>query len=218
MCSYYARIDIKLLSTSNPFSEEYPSPAEAAMPNNIIVESPESQRHTAWTNLRRFPSLSRRAPPANTESSNSSPGYISIRGPRELAKQTDLSCDKPFRPQQQPAAIDSPSRPSSSTSSKSSPHKLQHHNRVDSLQSIYSPDHDHSSDTSTPRPMSPVSEDEFSYLSSSHERSTKAKYTPFVRDGSRAVSVAEEPLPPPLKIRRAEQSSSAWMDQLCQKL
>jgi len=204
MCSYYIRVDIKHLSTSNPFSEEYESPAETAMPNNIIVESPESRRHTAWTNMRRFPSSSRSAAPANTESSNSSPGYITILGPTELAKRTNLWCNQPFRLQQQPAAADRSNRPLASTSSRSSPHKLQHHNRVDSLQSIYSPDYDHSSDTSTPRSMSPISEDEFSYLPSSHERSTRAKYTPFVRDRSRAVSVAEVPLPPPPKIRHAE--------------
>lgn len=204
MCSYYLKIDVKHLSTSNPFSEEYSTPAEAAMPSNIIVESPESRKHTAWSNLRRFPSLDCPAAPASTVSRKAFPGHITIRGPRELAKQPNLSCNEPDLPPQQPAIVRNPSRPSSSTSSRLSPRKLQHQGRTDSLQSIYALDCDHSSDTSTLKSMSPVSEDEFSYLSLSHERPIQGRHKPVIRDGSRVFNVAEVPLSAPLRARCPE--------------
>ena len=214
MCSYYARIDIKLLSTTNPFSEEYLSPVESTLPYNIIVESPESQRHTAWTNLRRFPSLHNPALLNSTQSSKVSSRGITIRGPKELAKEQNISY-QPFRPQQRPATQTSKLFDASSTTP---PRRLHHHDRVDSLASSYSPVSDTSPSADTPSSMSPVSEDEFAYLPSSSQSSTKTGYMPFMTNTSTVLPDAEVPIPPPLKIRRAEQSSVAWIDQICRNL
>ena len=214
MCSYYTRIDIKLLSTTNPFSEEYLSPVESTLPYNIIVESPESRRHTAWTNLRRFPSLHSPALLDSTQSSKESSKGITIRGPRELAKEQTVSYQH-FRPQQRPATQ---TFKRSDASITTPPRRLYYHDRVDSLGSSYSPVSDTSSSGGPQGSISPVSEDEFAYLPSSPRLWAKTGDMSFLTDTSRVLPDAEVPIPPPLKIRRAEDSSVAWIDQMCKNL
>ena len=218
MCSYYTRIDIRSLSTSNPFSTEYLSPAEPNLPNNITIESPESQRHTVWTNLQRFPSPNSYAAPGSTRPSCPSPATITIRGPTELAKLSNHSNYKPYRPQNHhPPAIEVSHLPTSSPSTIS-PRRLQRRNRVDSLQSIYPPESGHSLHRDTPELTSPVSEDEFLYLPSSPNRVAKLRYTLVARDALEDAAGADMPASPPQGVGRAENSSSTWMNEICRNL
>jgi len=215
MCLYYHKIDLNQLSTSNPYSEEYPSPVELALPNNIIVETPESQRYSAWSNLRRFPSLNSHPAPDRTDSLSAAQGGITVLGPRELAKQQYIPY-RPYRAQQQHAANQASKPPRAS--SDASIRKLHHHSRVNSLQSIYSPDYDHSVEPSTSKSVGPVSEDEFSYLSSSPGQSVDKRFRTFSEGTATIVPDAVVSFPPPLRNRHAEQSSRKWIDQLCQNL
>ncbi|KAK5958866.1 hypothetical protein OHC33_000710 [Knufia fluminis] len=218
MCLYYHRIDLEQLSTSNPFSKEYLFPDESPLPNNTIVESPESRRHTAWTNLRRFPSLKSYPAEDSTRFPDAALEDITVRGPRELSKQRYMPY-QPFRDQQPPTANQTLKLPN--TSSHASIRKLHHHNRVDSMRSIYSPDDDHSVNTSTPKSVSPVSEADSPKLSCTSEQSKpsfdRARWS-FEGDIPTTVSDIEVPFPPPLRVRHAEQSPTIWMDQLCQNL
>lgn len=57
MCLIYKELDLKDLPTSNPFSENVPSPVGPPIPECILIESPAAHQYPAWTDLRRFPSM-----------------------------------------------------------------------------------------------------------------------------------------------------------------
>lgn len=177
ICSYYTRIDLRQLPTSNPFLDDFtPTPieAEVEVPNTIVVESPESSQHTAWTNMRRFPSLHRvrmasDLPPLSTSvlsSPQSASRTISIFGPREVSK-VEQHPHPTFEPQSQRRHI--PIVQSTNSTTTWHP-QLQHYNRVDSFpramsEGSVSSTSSHGGDT--PGNLSPVSDDEeFAYLPS----------------------------------------------------
>lgn len=60
MCLIYNEIDLKELPTSNPFSENVPTPIDPSVPECILIESPSAHQYPAWTGLRRFPSMTAR--------------------------------------------------------------------------------------------------------------------------------------------------------------
>lgn len=204
MCSFYTKIDIQQLPLSNPFLDDMtPSPVEVELPNNIVVESPESGVHTAWTNVRRFPSLHQQNLSTGARTSQQTTSRtISINGPREMAKQDQFSYTA-FHPQ-----LQSNKAPHRASAIVSRQHKLQHHSRVDSfpeamVEKIVS---GKSSQNSTPRSTSPGSvisyaddEDEFSYLPSSAKIArTFSPHIVAVKQSSKLTTASGAPLPGPL--------------------
>lgn len=217
MCSFYNRIDLKQLPTSNPFLDEDASPADIPVPNDIIIESPESQRHTAWTNMRRFPSLYLSAPAKNENSLSSStlPKPISIFGPQELTRQSQ----SPYQSYLHGTKSEVQNIPRKDA--RAQPHKLVHQSRVNSvpLRIHTRVECDDSSTGSTSGQPSPISDDEFAYLPSS-----RYTITPPQTNSYSAVETAKEvlsvdvPIPAPLKVRRAPQSPTEWMNEACRNL
>ena len=208
MCSYYQKIDLKHLPTSNPWLEA--SPIDVAVPDNIIVESPEAQKRTAWTNMHRFPSLNQSACSAKHDATTSpSPKAITIRGPTQLAKQRPATYD-PRHVQRKPLAT------STETVQQGNPlsRRLSRQGRVLSFPPVTSADSDHESPscTSSPDPPSPVSDDEFEYLPTSQLRfkSAPRSHPPRFSIGYRMPV----PVPTPLRIRNP-QSSTQWVNEAC---
>lgn len=228
MCSFYTKLDLRQLPVSNPFLDDMtPTPVEAEVevPNNIIVESPESSRHTAWTNMRRFPSLHRPGvipgPPSSSSSSSpqSASRTISIYGPREMAK-LDQHNYVAFNPQQQQRKTDTVYVPSTTASFH---HKLQHHNRVDSFPQAMTEEFSSgtSSQSSTPRCQSPVSDDEeFSYLPSTPKLAQTQILRPaVVRQPASHVVTTDASCPEPLRFNKhKEQAAAQWMSEACNTL
>lgn len=213
MCSYYHQIDLKQLPSSNPFAEENTTPVETTLPNNIVVESPDSQIHTAWTNIRRFPSLYRHPPTKNeyATSSTLSSKPITVLGPRELARQSQLPYE-PYRRGQNFSPLDT-----SVKDARAQPHQLLHQSRINSIPVTVqtSIEHDSSSSEAASGQPSPVSEDEFSYLPSSQSTLVSPIEPQPSLDIARTAIRVEVPIPAPLRIRRAPQSSTEWMDDVC---
>lgn len=213
MCSYYTKLDLERLPLSNPFLDDMtPSPVEIQMPSNIVVESPESNRHTAWTNVRRFPSLQRpgTVPREAQPSSQHSPRFISIYGPREMSKQSQYTY-VPFSPSRDHAGPEA-------DANTFTPRKLQHHNRIDSFPQALADESTpgRSSPSSTPRSLSPVSdEDEFSYLPST-PRVAKAYATRVIILGQPVISQIQRPRP--AKTPHQETATTQWMNEACRNL
>lgn len=223
MCSYYTKIDLAQIPTSNPFLDGITSPSpvepEAVMPNNIVIESPDSTRHTAWTNMRRFPSLYR--PVGKTQrhsmhmpapsSSQPTPRSISIYGPQERSKSDRHSFTSINTQGQQRHSV----TVQLSDSAASFHHKLQHYNRVDSfpeamtdgsVSSISSPG-------STPRSLSPVSDDEeFDYLPSLvRVFETRSPHTVRVKKPVKFAADTSVHVPEPLRFTRYnDQPTTQW--------
>lgn len=216
MCSFYIKLDIKQLPLSNPFLDDMtPTPTEVELPNNIVVESPESGIHTAWTNVRRFPSLHQQNLSAGTRTSQQiTTRTISINGPRELAKQDQFSYVA-FHPQ--PRSNKPPHQNSAVVLNQ---HRLPQHNRIDSfpdamVEKIMS---EKSSQNLTPRSISPASmssyhddddDDEFSYLPSSPKVArTFSPRIVAVKQSPKRAGASELPYPEPLRIKYKEQGSA----------
>lgn len=217
MCSIYNNIDLRQLPASNPFLEGDVSPADVAMPHDIIVESPESQRHTAWTNMRRFPSLHRPSTVKHEISSSSSPlpKPITIFGPRQLARQSQ----SPYEAYQSSAKSEIQNL--SHKDARAQPHKLVHQSRVNSvpLKIHTGIELDDSSTGSTSGQPSPVSDDEFAYLPSSQSTLSRPPTNLYPTINTvQEVSAVDVPVPAPLKVRRTPQSPTEWMNEVCKNL
>lgn len=226
MCSFYTKLDIKQLPLSNPFLDDTsPTPVEVELPSNIVVESPESGVHTAWTNVRRFPSLHQQHIYTDSQTSQqSTPRSISIHGPKEMSKQGQFSY-VPYNPQQQ-AKKNALRQADTFVSSQ---RKLQRHSRIDSFPEAMSEKaaSGKSSQNSTPGSLSPVSaddyedddEDEFSYLPSTPK--VVRVFSPqivSVKQPFKHAVTSDVSLPEPLRIRRKEQGPAQWMNEVCQNL
>lgn len=199
ICSYYVKLDLEELPTSNPFIDDdddmIPSPTDVEVPNTIIVETPELGQHTAWTNLRRFPSLYYASPPGprQVQSTIKSPSRrISIYGPRqvvEFGRSSHVASDS----YQQGRAVSSQAHTCDMISSPQ--RKLQRHDRVDSFPEAMTDDfvYSRSFPRSTAESTSSVSdEEEFSYLPSS-TKVAKA-YDPHAVTGSSSVEHSNTPV------------------------
>ena len=100
MCLIYNELDLKELPRSNPFSENVPTPIDSSVPECIFIESPAAQRYTAWTDLRRFPSMAA-ATDRNSTSKHHSPRSISIQGPSTFPPQQTLMSNDSMSTKQQ---------------------------------------------------------------------------------------------------------------------
>jgi len=219
MCTYYDRINLKELPTSNPFniSDELESPIEPALPNNIIVESPESQRHIAWQNLRRFPSLHTGAAFGGDKQTDAAP-TISVYGPRELLRPLARPILATRERKSPPPHIKAVIR---SVPVATGHRKLQHQDRILSFSDaiVDELEHDPTSLPGTPKSQSSISdEDEFSYLASSTTTPTfssppkvKSSHDYFVQN-TRSLELANSKL---LASSQAPSASTAWMAQIC---
>lgn len=222
MCTYYDRINLKELPTSNPFivSDDLDSPAEPVLPNNIIVESPESQRHIAWENLRRFPSLHMDATMGSDKQTNRTPTF-SIYGPRELTRPAGEPILATKERKSPPPHIKAVIR---RVPVSSGHHKLQHQDRISSFSDaiVDELEHDPTSLPGTPKSQSSISdEDEFSYLASptmtppfTSLPKVRSPHDSFARS-NRNIRLANSKL---LDSRQAPSASTAWMAQVCQNL
>lgn len=228
ICSYYTKIDVRQLATSNPFLDGTltPTPVDAEvevevkLPTTIIIESPDSSQQTAWTNLRRFPSLYRAPihhepsllPLSSASSSQITPRTISIYGPREMSKFNQDSYNT-FGQQnwQRNTHIGN-----SAIRDNSFHRKLQHHNRVNSSHEIVTDGSVSglSSQSSTPRDLSPVSdEEEFAYLPSSVEviEVAQPRIMP-IRAPADYTAPTNVTVPKPLNFNKYKDRPSAqWM-------
>ena len=204
MCSYYQKIDLKHLPTSNPWLEA--SPIDVAVPDNIIVESPEAQKRTAWTNMHRFPSLNSAKHDATT---SPLPKPMTILGPTQLMKQR-LATYNPRHVQRKPIATSSDAAQQGNPLSR----RLSRQGRVASFPSATSTDSDHESlsRTSPSDPSSPVSDEEFEYLPLSQSQS---RHPPQSLPSKFSIGYRMPvPVPTPVRIRHP-QSSTQWMNEAC---
>ena len=195
LCSLYNKINLTTLPSSNPWldEEEFQPP-----PTTIFVESPESARYTAWSNVRRFPSL---LPLAVELDSSSTPVVSSPQEYRGVVRQNRSTWQSINR---KPLPV---------------VHELQRRRRVDSFTAVVQQERN-----MTPESLTPTSEHGFEFgsvpkpveLPAENRRrkssvvSREYQYRTF---NPSAVSL----VPAPLRVRsNVSESQSDYINELCQ--
>lgn len=219
MCLIYRQIDIKRLPTTNPFFDDLEtSQEESFLPQIIVVDSPDSQRHKAWENVRRFPSLNPLAEMPASQPQPQASSDISIHGPRRLAAQFNSNNNAAYEHYRLSNKHTPP--PQSPPKSIFSGRKIQRKSRVDSFPDAIRTRHNSSSASSTNsvESVSPLSENGFALQEPAVFELEAVQMKAHYADKESANSVADSDSdylrPAPLQIRSEPSQSERWMNDL----
>lgn len=222
MCSYYNTISLKELPTSNPFTsgDDLECSSGPALPTDIIVESPWSERYVAWRDPHRFPSLHEPGRLGHNRQTHTT-SAVSVHGPSGLLKRPrkiSLTSSKRKFPSSRIEVV------VQTVPAATSSHKLQHYDGTSfsSATNTNESEYDSCVSPSSPKSFSSISDDEeFSYLARSRTNSPSPSLTRLVSVESPQSSNMQDLASSnsePSDSRQAYSKSTEWVAQICGNL